>query len=714
MTSFQSIRVHRSIKPFAQAMFVLWLFAGASLLDLGAEELRPGHDFSSGDCYAHFTGTQFVVGNSHVRRTWRVEHGRLFASSYFDLDQKVEWIGVPSSLSSPTPPGNTEDGAVSMKGGSGIFGPTEAQSLRVEMEIAGTETTVDYEFQVFPQAAGIRMWLAVKGGPGKPASALPVEPAPERQPALDALEQLQISKMHLRLTQVTLLDRTDQRNELVFEDEWLLHPNEALLELQGNLFILEDTLTGDGLMFLKEAPQPEMRPVKNPFDLWFSGSAMIVPEKSDTVPATFLKLSFYGNGFTGAGEGYKSVLLAYHGGRSGRIAALHQYQRQIREYVPGRDGLLLSNTWGDRSYESKLSEGFIRREIDAGKALGVDVVQIDGGWNAGQTSGLSGPGGVWEGYWKTDPHFWDPHPERFPNGFSSLAAYAHERGMQLSLWFAPDSYDNFANWRKDAAQLLKWNRDEGVDTFKLDSIKIRSKEGERNYSAFIDTVLRESGGKILLDVDGTAETRQGYFGNIAAGPIYVENRYTDMRRYWPHQTLRNFWKLAQYVDPVRLRMEFLNSDRNVARYADDPLAPVRYESSCLFATTMFASPLAFFENTGLSPRYVADVAPVIAQWKKERDAIYRGTILPIGEAPDGISWTGFASVAENGRGGYLLLFRELDQDATWIAPRSLFAAGDYRIKVLGGEGSVTQTSEGFRATVPRQLGFVWVKLEPAI
>ena len=87
--------------------------------------------------------------------------------------------------------------------------------------------------------------------------------------------------------------------------------------------------------------------------------------KSDTKPAAFLKLSFYGNGFTESGVGYKSVLLTYHGGRSGRIAALQQYQRQIRQYVPGRDGLLMSNTWGDRSYEAKLNEGFIRKEIDA-------------------------------------------------------------------------------------------------------------------------------------------------------------------------------------------------------------------------------------------------------------------------------------------------------------------------------------------------------------
>ena len=701
----------------AEAMLPLWLLAGTAFPAHGAEELQEGRDFVSGKCYAHLTETQLIVGNSHLRRAWRLDHGRLFATSVFDLDRQVEWMSVPSPMASPTPPADVQTNSAVLRGASGVFGPTQAGSLRVELETVGHEATVDYEFQVFPDATGIRIWTVVKGKPANSASTAAAS-TPDTPPGADVLEHLQIANPHLRLIQVTLRDSSDHHNELVSEDEWLLHPNESLLELQGNIFILEDTLTGDGLVFLKEAPLPEMRPVKNPFDLWFSGSPMTVhkspatlPMKNDTKPAAFLKLSFYGNGFTESGVGYQSVLLAYHGGRSGRIAVLQQYQRQIRQYVPGRDGLLMSNTWGDRSYESKLNEDFIRKEIDAGKALGVDVVQIDGGWNAGKTRGLSGPGGVWEGYWKTDPHFWETNSARFPNGLSSLAEYAHSRSMQLSLWFAPDSYQDFANWRRDAEQLLKWNRDDGMDGFKLDSVEIRSKQGEQNYFALLDTVLTKSNGKILLDLDVTDETRQGYFGNIAGGPMYIENRYTDLHRYWPHQTLRNFWKLAQYVDPVRLRMEFLNSERNTTLYPDDPLAPVHYQPSCLFATTMFASPLAFFENTGLSKEYVADAAPVIAEWKKEREAIYRGTILPIGEAPDGVTWTGFASVAQERNGGYLLVFRELNQEATWMGPRSLFAKGSYRIRLLGGQGKVTQTADGFRVSIPQTLGFVWVKLE---
>jgi alpha-galactosidase len=257
-----------------------------------------------------------------------------------------------------------------------------------------------------------------------------------------------------------------------------------------------------------------------------------------------------------------------------------------------------------------------------------------------------------------------------------------------------------------------WNRDEHVDAFKLDAVKIYTKKGEANYNSLLSAIMDGSNGNIPLDLDVTAETRQGYFGEIAAGTMFVENRYTDMHRYWPHMTLRNLWKLSQYVDPIRMRMEFLNSDRNVGLYPDDPLAPSRYSSSCLFATVMVASPLAFFENSGLSPKFVADAAPLIAEWKTQRVAMYNDHTIPIGEVPDGITWTGFASVAAEHRGGYLLLFRELNQDASWTAPASLFASGKYRISVLGGAGKVVQTPDGFRATIPNTLGFVWVKLDP--
>lgn len=668
----------------------------------GAEsKLTDGSQFTFQGCYARLTGDQLSLGNTHIQRTWRVSNGLLYPLSLRETDRSREWLASPSSMPSPYPAAGLPDSParVNLRGGSGVFGPTEAPSLRLELHAAGETYSVDYEFQVFPGATGIRTWVVANRLPkdeGKPSKGWP---------KTDALEHLFLTVPHIRLTQAIFRDQTDIHNELVFENEWLLHESERDLALQGNLFVLENMLDGSGLIFLKEAPEPEFRPVKTYADLRASGSGL-----HNGSPRA-LRVSFYGNGVEGVGNGYPFVLLTYHGGRTGRIAALQNYQRQIRQYDPQRDGKLLSNTWGDRSQEKKLNEAFIRREIDAGAKLGVETVQIDGGWQKGRTAGLAATGGVWNGYWSVDPKFWEPELDKFPLGFGPLAAYAHSRAMELGLWFSPDSSNEFHNRQLDAEQILQYYRKSAVVAFKLDGVKITSKRSEENYKALLNDLLVESGGKIQMDLDVTAETRLGYFGAIAAGPVFVENRYTDWHNYWPHQTLRNLWKLTQYLDPLRLRMEFLNSERNTNLYPDDPLAPGHYRPACLFATVMFASPLAWFENSGLSPAYAEDATALIRTWKLHREKMYQGTIVPIGTAPDGVAWSGFTSFTEGGRDGYVLVFRELNPHAAWSTALGMFPLKHYRCHLLGGAGSAKYADGMFSFEVPDSLGFAWFHVE---
>ncbi|MFW5738538.1 MAG: hypothetical protein ACOCYX_06460 [Spirochaetota bacterium] len=64
---------------------------------------------------------------------------------------------------------------------------------------------------------------------------------------------------HWRLTEVRFRDRTDTVNELVFENEWLLHPRERDLSFRGNCFGVENAETGDGSVVLLLEPLPERR-----------------------------------------------------------------------------------------------------------------------------------------------------------------------------------------------------------------------------------------------------------------------------------------------------------------------------------------------------------------------------------------------------------------------------------------------------------------------
>ena len=171
-------------------------------------------------------------------------------------------------------------------------------------------------------------------------------------------------------------------------------------------------------------------------------------------------------------------------------------------------------------------------------------------------------------------------------------------------------------------------------------------------------LLDGSQGRITVDLDVTAQVRPGYYGFPEVGPVFVENRYIrlrDGRLWYPHQTLRAFWSLAHVVDPARLRMEVLNPDRLPEAYpADDPLAPSRWPKDALFATVMFASPLGWFEIQNLAPATAAAWKPLVATWKKHRDAVHAGYVHPVGSAPDGVAWTGFVVAPKGDGDGYAL------------------------------------------------------------
>ena len=300
---------------------------------------------------------------------------------------------------------------------------------------------------------------------------------------------------------------------------------------------------------------------------------------------------------------------------------------------------------------------------------------------------------------------------KFPDGLQPLAARAADRGLGLGLWFAPDSVDDFANWEKDVAQLLALHRGLGVCHFKIDGVHAPNARAQANLTSLLGTVLRDSEARVAFDLDVTAQLRPGYFGLLGTGPLFVENRYTDWHHYWPHQTLRNLWHLAWWVDPRRLRMEFLNQARNEERYPDDPLAPSRYAPDALFATVFFANPLGWFEVSTLPASYFARVAPLVSTWKRVRDELFAGTIVPLGAAPDGVSWTGFASVADEGRSALVLAFRGLGATPTGRLALPGFAGGAAsRCETLAGPGTATWTGDGLTVSGIEALGYTLLRL----
>ncbi len=644
-------------------------------------------------CYAEWTNSRLTVGNTRFERVWTAGANGLVPVSFTLKQPDIEWLTPPKT---PPPPA----GSFSVKTAVGRRSIVGAEGLRIEVETPVKGAAQRVLLWLFPNAAGTLEERSDAAGQRSAAADTPqasgIETEPQRksgEAAAAGAETLTLAPLHLRVTHITLMDQTDNHNELVSEREWLLMPNEAPFDLQGSVLAVENALDGTGLVFLKLAPLPHARPDRQATDF-------------GVAPARRSVAAFF--------NGYPVATLAYRGGRAGRTRALHAFQRTLREFRPARDGLFLSNTWGDRSRDARINEAFLLKEVDAGAALGVDVVQIDDGWQTGRTanSAAARGKGVWNGYWAADPNFWTPDPARFPNGLNKVVEAARAHGMKFGLWFGPDSSSDAANWQRDADQLLTFHRETGIDYFKIDSMKTHSAEALRRQRAMFDRMLDGSGGAITFDLDVTAEIRPGYFGLPDIGPLFVENRYTDFHRYWPHQTLRTLWSLAQVVDPLRLRIEVLNNARNTDAYRNDPLAPANYRADTLFAIAMTASPLGWFEVSNLPAGYVEQMRPLVAAWKTERTRLHGGAITPVGAKPDGAAWTGFVSAAADGKGGYALLFRELNAEADYTLDLTGLVPGATRATVLGGRGTARVLADGaLRVTVPEKLDFVWTRLD---
>lgn len=489
------------------------------------------------------------------------------------------------------------------------------------------------------------------------------------------MERVELPSMHYLLRSVEFWDATDNHDNLVREVEaFPFYKN----NLRGNLLFAapvsracdEKSGTGvsgggvascSGIWMLKEAPTSRSQLAYPGRD--FSTDAAAVHMVGVGVTRSDLK----------AGEwtkGYSSVVGLYDGTELSALTGLRQYQKMLRRHIPARDDMVMMNTWGDRSQDAKVTEQFCIQEIRKAQRLGISHFQIDDGWQSGKSPNSATKGGSFKNIWD-NPDYWTPDPAKYPNGLGPVVEAARECGVILGLWYNPSIKNNFANWKDDADAIIGLWRKYGINVFKIDGVELPCKEAERNFRRILDTVLEATDGDVVFNLDVTAGRRGGYFMFNEYGNLFLENRYTDWGNYYPYRSLRNLWMLSRYVPAENIQLEFLNKWRNEDKYGPgaDPLAPARYDFEYLFALTMAGEPLAWMEASNL-PEEGFDIAPLVKKYRTVAPDFHRGIILPVGDEPNGYSWTGFQSMISD-KEGYLLVFRELAPEGeacvkTWL------------------------------------------------
>ena len=364
----------------------------------------------------------------------------------------------------------------------------------------------------------------------------------------------------------------------------------------------------------------------------------------------------------------------------------------------------MSNTWGDRGGREVVSEEFVLKEIDVGAEIGVDVVQVDDGWQKGVPNAFDEAGlRVFEG------DFWSLKPNTFPHGIDYLPHYAASRGIQMGLWFAPHSRNRFEHLERDIGILSRACNEWGYRYFKLDMLQLNDRaQCERMQELLSRMEHFEAHAEVELDV--TADRRLGYFAAASYGTLFVENRYTAWGNYYPHTTLRNLWKLAAYVPSSKFQFELVNPTLYTEQYEkDDPLRPALYDIDYLFASVMVSNPLFWMEMQRLPIHCRQRLKSIVSHWKCWREELTRADVRPIGEEPSGCSMTGF--VAKDEKSVHVILLREVtNRDTyTFVTNENLQNAevicSNTDVQVTIDQSSVTVRFEKPRAYVWLRAGF---------
>lgn len=577
------------------------------------------------DCFVSLSGNVLTAGNSRISRTYAVTASGFVPQTLTDavtgekLTEENEEDISPVTLRGEMPQ------KLILKGGEDDDLGFGAKSLKCALTADYRRFCLRYELVLYPALPLIRTRMFAKGRPAAKESAL--------------LDTLVMREKHCRYQCVSLRAVTDFHNNLVKKEEGLFYLNESA-RLSGTVLRVHRTLQNDGLVLVKESPALEEQVRYGGFDFTVSAKRLSVHcagfDACDLLPDEFVPL--YGSAvglYRGGDLAFYRFLRAYHGAR-------HVFRKD--------DAGVSSNTWGNDSGGRKICEDFLEDELDAAHAIGVTHYQVDAGWDTGEKDP------------KTGRSRWALNRSVLPFGFDRIREKAERYGMKIGLWFVPFTEDGFyACWRQDAETLTALYHGYGAAFFKLDGFRLSGFAATYRFEKMLRLVLEQTGSAVFFNMDVTNWPRTGFFGAAQYSNLFFENRYTDRLSYYPHYTLRNVWTACRYFPSIRMQAEFLDTERNAALYeADekgDALAPFRCGQDYAAAATLFASPLAWLEPSVLSEEGKNALGRLMKAAAGVREDLAASLILPVGEEPDGVSFTGFQAVRDE-KSGFLLLLRE--------------------------------------------------------
>ncbi|WP_372774711.1 hypothetical protein [Mangrovibacterium sp.] len=340
---------------------------------------------------------------------------------------------------------------------------------------------------------------------------------------------------------------------------------------------------------------------------------------------------------------WSSWTVLYSGNQNDGRAAIKAFDRLRYPVNPELDIYTMANTWGSSRNRLAAKEENVLREIDCQANLGIDIQQIDDGWQ--------------------DTN-WLPSTEWYPTGWGNVVERAKAKNIKLGLWGAAMPI---------TPEALIYNyKHGGFVTYKLDFANLSTHDRIDEIIGKIRNFIQATEHKVRVNWDVTENApRYGYFWAREYGSVFLENRKTDVPTnvvYVPHLVLRDLWHLSKYANLNK----FQGSVQNVAM-TDKTLSDA-WQHSQAYATAipLMSTPLFFQETQFLSADAVLQIKSILAAYKTFRNELYECFIYPIGNEPDNKSWSGFQAVHPQKRVGYLTLFRERNNNENSQSIQLLF------------------------------------------
>jgi hypothetical protein len=453
------------------------------------------------------------------------------------------------------------------------------------------------------------------------------------------LDILPIPQDTIALYLTKLKAGTDSHNEFSEFSEYKLK-DASELWLDGNVLRTEK-LDGSGLVIIKMSPSH--------YDCREKIKSTFKVEKN--------KISIYGWGIephefvlNHKMRTYSVVVIPYKNGHCGALAAIRDFFRVRWQRSFNLTPPVIINPWGGGGnyFRENISESWIIKELQATAKLGGESYQLDDGWQNGSFAALvSGK--------PANEKFWTVNTKKFPNGFVPLVQTAKSLNLNLGLWYSPDFNIQYANWMDGADFIVDFCEKYNLKYIKIDGAMHRSYTAETNFDHFLKRACLNSEKRIVFNLDVTAGIRMGFLYSPEFGPIFPANRYPFVsnnaaNRYRPDNTLRNFWKLSHLIPPHLIQVEVPNIFHKPSDFADfDPM----YCAMISF----FGSPLLWLQPSRTDKKLLEEYHRMIKLFVNYRDHLHKGFVFPIGEQPNGASFSGF--ISHNGSKGIILIFKEL-------------------------------------------------------